>query len=81
MEGDDFVFGAVGLASFADFPGEFDGGFVGFGAGVGDEDAGGCGHGGGGTSRGDKEGGEGTSPGVVVEVRGVDEGASLRNCQ
>ena len=45
VEADDFVLGAGRLADFADFSREFDGGFVGFGAGVADEDFGDVGDG------------------------------------
>ena len=77
VEADDFVRGARGLAHLADFAGELDGGFVGFGAGVADEDFGGGGHGARGERLFDHELGEGAGPGVVVEVRGVDQGARL----
>ena len=41
VEGEDVMFGGARGAGFADFAAEFDGGFVGFGAGVRDEGAGG----------------------------------------
>ena len=47
---------------------KFEGGFVGFRAGVGDEGAGGGGHAALGAGGGDEELGEGAGPGVVVEV-------------
>ena len=72
VEAYDFVFCAIGLAGFADFAAEFKGGFVCFGAGVADEDAGGGGHGTGSFGLLDEELREGAGPGVVVEVRGVD---------
>ena len=68
VEADDFVFGAVGLSCSADFAGEFDGGFVGFAAGVADEDFGGVTHGAGVEGFLDEELGEGAGPGVVVEI-------------
>ncbi len=81
LEADDLVLRAGGLPYLAHFPGEFDSGFVGFGAGVADEDFGRFGHGARGACLLDHELGEGAGPGVVVEVRGVDECARLLSDQ
>lgn len=77
IERDDSCLGARGVDDFADLAGEFDGGFVGFGAGVADEDAGGVVHAAGFEGLVNEELGEGASPGVIVEVRGVDESFGL----
>lgn len=71
------MLGAGGSAGFADFAGEFDGSFVGFGAGVADEDFGGSVHCAGGAGFGDDLFGELAGPGVVIEIGSVDESTSL----
>jgi len=68
VEGDEVVLGAGRVEGAADFAGELYGGFIGFGAGVADEDAGGVVHGAGGAGLFDEELGEGAGPGVMVEV-------------
>ena len=73
VEADDFVLGAGWLAYLAYFSGEFDGGFVGFGAGVADKDFGGIGHGARSACFLNHELREGADPGVVVEIGSVNE--------
>ena len=81
VEADDFVLRARWTPGLADFAGEFDGGFVGFGAGVADEDFGGAGHGAGGARLLDHELREGADPWGVVEIGRVDEGPRLLSDQ
>lgn len=73
LKADNFDFGTGGVEHLADFTGELDTGFVGFGPGVADEDGGGVVHAARGLCGFDEELGERAGPGVVVEVGGVDE--------
>ena len=73
VEADDLVLRPGRLPHLADLPGELDGGFVGLGAGVADEDLGRVGHGACGARLLDHELREGAGPGVVVQVGSVDQ--------
>ena len=77
MEGDDFVLRAGGSADFADFASEFNGGFVGFAAGVADEDFGGGVHRACGACFGNDLFGEFAGPGVIVKIGRVHKCESL----
>jgi len=77
VERNEVMLCAGGIKGAADFAGELYGGFVGFGAGVADEDAGGVVHGTRGAGLFDEELGEGAGPGVVIEVGCVYELAGL----
>jgi len=77
VKGDKVVFGAGGVEYAASFAGELYGGFIGFGAGVADEDAGGVVHSAGCTGLLDEELGQRAGPRVVVEIRSVDKRAGL----
>lgn len=77
VEGKDLVLCTGRGAGFADFAGEFDGGFVGFGARVADEDLGGGVHCACGSGFGDDQFREFAGPGVMVEIGSVDERSSL----
>ncbi len=77
IEANYFVLSAVSLSYLPNLSGEFDGGFVGFATRITDEDFGGRGHGARGAGFLYEELGEGTDPGVVVEIGGMDESASL----
>jgi len=72
VERKDLVLAAGGVEHAAGFASEFEGGFVGFGAGVADEDFGGGGHAAGGEGGLNEGFGEEAGPGVVVEVGDVD---------
>jgi len=77
VERDKMVLCAGRIEHAASFAGELDSGFVGFGTGVTDEDAGGIVHCAGRAGLFDEEFGERAGPGVMVEVGGVYEGACL----
>lgn len=66
------MFAARGVEGSTDFAGKFNGGFVGFAAGVAEENFA-CGrHAAGGEGVIDEEFGEGADPGIVVEIGYVD---------
>ena len=77
LEGYDFVLGAVRGARSAHFSAEFDGGFVGFAAGITDEGFGRARHCACLERFLYKELGEGADPGVVVEVGSVHKSLRL----
>lgn len=77
VEGDKLVLRTGGIDRTADLTGELDCCFVGFGAGVGDEDLGSIAHATRFTGQVDQKLTQSTSPRVVVEVGGVKEGLGL----
>lgn len=73
VEGHDVAFVARRTADLADLPSEFDGGFVRFGARVADKDLGGRAHGASGAGLGDDQLGQLANPGIMIQIRSVDE--------
>lgn len=77
VEGDELVLFAGGVQGASDLARELDGGLVGLGSGVGDEDGGGAAHGARLEGLLDEQLAEGAGPGIVVKVGCVDQGLRL----